>query len=87
MSNLYAGIVPDTEEHPRVKAKRSWRTALQTAVGILVMLPGLLQTPGVLTALPWLVGVVPAAAVIARLMLAPAVQRHLPAWLRTPADQ
>lgn len=83
MSNVYMGVVDaETGEAPPVKAKRAWRTAVQASFALIVMMPGLLQTPGVMRAWPWLIGVIPSAAALAALMASKPVQSLLPAWLR-----
>lgn len=83
MSKLYMGVVDDTtDEAPPVKKTCAWRTGLQTAVAIVLMLPGLLQTPGVKDAWPWLAGLIPSAAAAAAIMASKPVQARLPSWLR-----
>lgn len=83
MSNVYQGIVDDGgDESPAPKKTCAWRTGLQTAVAVILMLPGLLQTPGVMSAWPWLAGLVPSAAAAAAIMASKSVQARLPAWLR-----
>ncbi|MEW2621247.1 hypothetical protein [Streptomyces sp. NPDC048106] len=64
-------------------AKRTLRTALQTAVGLCVLLPTLVDTLGVPRTLPWAAGVLAVAAGVTRMMAVPGVQALLPAWLRT----
>lgn len=58
------------------KTKRWIRTALQTAVGLAVMLPGLLDATG-LSAAPWAAGAVAVAAAVARVMAMPVVDQLL----------
>ncbi|MFE0384409.1 hypothetical protein ACFW1F_10040 [Streptomyces bungoensis] len=69
-------------------AKRTLRTALQTAVGLCVLLPAVVDAAGVPRTLPWAAGALAVAAAVARVMAVPGVQALLPTWLRTdaPAD-
>jgi hypothetical protein len=64
-------------------AKRAARTILQTAVGIAVVLPAVVEASGVPAMIPWAAGVLAVAGGLARVMALPAVQALLPAWLRT----
>ncbi|MEV6839775.1 hypothetical protein AB0N17_35655 [Streptomyces sp. NPDC051133] len=66
-------------------AKRTLRTVLQTAVGLCVLLPTVVDTAGIPRTLPWAAGALAVAAAVTRLMAAPGVQALLPAWLRTDA--
>ncbi|MEU2850524.1 MULTISPECIES: hypothetical protein [Streptomyces] len=63
--------------------KRTLRTVLQTAVGLAVVLPAIVDASGVPATLPWVAGALAAAGGLARVMALPAVQALLPAWLRT----
>ena len=65
--------------------KRTLRTVLQTAVGLCVLLPTLVDTAGVPRTLPWAAGALAVAAAVTRVMAVPGVQALLPAWLRTDA--
>jgi hypothetical protein len=65
--------------------KRTLRTVLQTAVGLCVLLPTLVDTAGIPRTLPWAAGALAVAAVVTRVMAVPGVQALLPAWLRTDA--
>jgi hypothetical protein len=64
-------------------SKRTARTVLQTAVGVAVALPGIVDASGVPAALPWVAGSLAVAGGFARVMALPSVQQLLPAWLRT----
>ncbi len=64
-------------------AKRTIRTVLQTAVGIAVVLPALVEAAGIPAGLPWAAGALAVAGSLARVMALPGVQRLLPAWLST----
>ncbi|MFC3980156.1 hypothetical protein [Streptosporangium jomthongense] len=63
--------------------KRSIRTVLQTAVGVAVALPMIVDASGVPEALPWVAGALAVAGGFARVMALPSVQALLPSWLRT----
>ncbi|GAA2786199.1 hypothetical protein [Streptomyces showdoensis] len=63
-------------------AKRTVRTVLQTAVGIAVLLPALVDASGIPATLPWVAGALAAAGALTRVMAYPAFQVLLPAWLR-----
>lgn len=63
--------------------KRTLRTIVQTALGIAVALPFIVQASGVPAALPWVAGALAVAGGVARVMALPAVQGLLPSWLRT----
>lgn len=63
--------------------KRTARTIVQTALGIAVVLPFIVQASGVPAALPWVAGALAVAGGFARVMALPGVQGLLPAWLRT----
>ncbi|MFJ8110004.1 hypothetical protein [Streptomyces sp. NPDC096132] len=63
--------------------KRTLRTILQTALGIAVVLPAVVDASGVPQALPWVVGALAVAGGFARVMAVPGVQALLPGWLRT----
>ncbi|SDK45044.1 hypothetical protein [Streptomyces indicus] len=64
-------------------AKRTLRTVLQTAVGIAVVLPALVEASGIPAGLPWVAGALAVAGGLARAMALPGVQQLLPPWLRT----
>lgn len=64
-------------------AKRTARTVLQTAVGIALVLPAVVQASGVPAALPWVAGALAVAGGLTRVMALPGVQALLPGWLRT----
>ncbi|MEU2281194.1 hypothetical protein ABZ614_04330 [Streptomyces sp. NPDC013178] len=66
-----------------VAMKRSLRTVLQTAVGLCVLLPTVVDTVGVPETLPWVAGALATAGAVTRVMALPAVQALLPSWLRT----
>ncbi|CAM5699878.1 hypothetical protein [Streptomyces aurantiogriseus] len=66
-------------------AKRTLRTVLQTAVGLCVLLPAVVDAAGIPETLPWVAGALAAAAGVTRAMALPAVQALLPGWLRTGA--
>ncbi|MEU7025325.1 hypothetical protein ACF065_07280 [Streptomyces sp. NPDC015232] len=63
-------------------AKRTARTLVQTAVGIAVVLPAIVDAAGVPETLPWVAGALAVAGALTRVMALPAVQRLLPSWLR-----
>ncbi|MEE1817477.1 hypothetical protein ACWEPZ_26075 [Streptomyces sp. NPDC004288] len=63
-------------------AKRTARTVLQSAVGIAVVLPALVDASGVPATLPWVAGALAVAGGLARVMALDAVQNLLPSWLR-----
>lgn len=65
------------------EAKRTARTVLQTALGLAVALPFIVQASGVPESLPWVAGALAVAGGFARVMALPSVQGLLPAWLRT----
>ncbi|MCB8904026.1 MULTISPECIES: hypothetical protein [unclassified Streptomyces] len=64
-------------------AQRTARTVLQTAVGIAVVLPAIVDASGVPATLPWVAGALAVAGGLARVMALDLVQNLLPAWLRT----
>ncbi|WP_414168730.1 hypothetical protein ACMATS_21325 [Streptoverticillium reticulum] len=64
-------------------AKRTLRTLLQTAVGLAVALPAIVDASGIPASLPWVAGALAVAGGLARVMALPAVQALLPRWLRT----
>ncbi|MGM9380356.1 hypothetical protein [Streptomyces antibioticus] len=64
-------------------AKRTLRTVVQTALGIAVVLPAVVDASGIPAALPWVAGALAIAAGFARVMAVPGVQALLPSWLRT----
>ncbi|MEU3610900.1 hypothetical protein ABZ725_01105 [Streptomyces sp. NPDC006872] len=66
-------------------AKRTLRTVVQTAVGLCVLLPTVVDAAGIPETLPWVAGALTAAAGMTRIMALPAVQALLPSWLRTDA--
>ncbi|MFJ7069212.1 hypothetical protein [Streptomyces sp. NPDC101115] len=71
--------------------KRTARTVLQTALGIAVVLPAIVDASGIPETLPWVAGALAVAGALTRVMALPGVQRLLPGWLRTdtgpaPAD-
>ncbi|MDT9688567.1 hypothetical protein Q5762_09420 [Streptomyces sp. P9(2023)] len=63
--------------------RRTARTVLQTAVGIAVVLPAIVEAAGVPATLPLIAGALAAAGALTRVMAVPAVQNLLPSWLRT----
>ena len=66
-------------------AKRTLRTVVQTAAGLCVLLPAVVDAAGVPDTLPWAAGALAVAAGVTRVMALPAVQALLPGWLRTDA--
>ncbi|MEV8587743.1 hypothetical protein [Streptomyces sp. NPDC051180] len=64
-------------------AKRTARTVLQSAVGIAVVLPAIVDASGVPATLPWVAGALAVAGGLARVMALDAVQNLLPSWLRS----
>lgn len=64
-------------------AKRTARTVLQTAVGIAVVLPAIVDAADLPETLPWVAGALAVAGALTRVMALPGVQRLLPGWLRT----
>ncbi|MFE3164409.1 hypothetical protein [Streptomyces sp. NPDC059224] len=64
-------------------ARRTLRTVVQTAVGLSVLLPTVVDTAGIPATLPWAAGALAVAAGVTRVMAEPAVQPLLPSWLRT----
>lgn len=64
-------------------AKHTARTVVQTAVGIAVVLPAIVDAAGLPETLPWVAGALAVAGALTRVMALPAVQRLLPGWLRT----
>ncbi|WP_149180816.1 hypothetical protein [Streptomyces sp. TRM49041] len=67
-------------------AKRTARTVLQTAVGIAVALPALIDAAGLPASLPWVAAALAVAGALTRVMAVPAVQPLLPPWLRTGTE-
>ncbi|MGW0118294.1 hypothetical protein [Streptomyces sp. NPDC003327] len=67
-------------------AKRTARTVLQTAVGIAVVLPAIVDAAGLPETLPWVAGALGVAGALSRVMAVPAVQTLLPSWLRTTQE-
>ncbi|MER7955416.1 hypothetical protein [Streptomyces sp. NPDC096030] len=63
--------------------KRAVRTVLQSAVGIAVVLPAIVDASGLPATLPWVAGALAVAGALTRVMAVPAVQNLLPSWLRT----
>ncbi|MDX2559975.1 hypothetical protein PV371_09965 [Streptomyces sp. TX20-6-3] len=66
-------------------AQRTARTVLQTAVGIAVVLPAIVDASGVPATLPWVAGALAVAGGLTRVMALDPVQNLLPSWLRTDA--
>jgi len=64
-------------------AKRTARTVLQTALGIAVVLPAVVDASGIPAALPWIAGALAVAGALTRVMALPGVQALLPSWIRT----
>ncbi|MFI2430259.1 hypothetical protein [Streptomyces sp. NPDC018693] len=64
-------------------AKRTLRTVVQTAVGLCVLLPTVVDAAGIPETLPWAAAALAAAAAVTRVMAVPGVQALLPSWLRT----
>ncbi|GAA3392155.1 hypothetical protein [Streptomyces roseoviridis] len=67
-------------------AKRTIRTIVQTAVGIAVVLPALVDASGIPATLPWVAGAIAVAGALTRVMAVPAFQALLPSWLRTTPE-
>ncbi|MDX3831405.1 hypothetical protein [Streptomyces europaeiscabiei] len=63
--------------------KRTSRTVLQTALGIAVLLPLIVEESGIPATLPWVAVALAVAGGFARVMAVPGVQALLPGWLRT----
>ncbi|MFG2960015.1 hypothetical protein ACGF5O_40620 [Streptomyces sp. NPDC048291] len=63
--------------------RRTLRTVVQTAVGLCVLLPAVVDAAGIPDTLPWAAGALAVAAAVTRAMAVPAVQALLPSWLRT----
>ncbi|MFF1507791.1 hypothetical protein [Streptomyces sp. NPDC058326] len=64
-------------------AKRTARTVLQSAVGIAVVLPAIVDASGVPETLPWVAGALAVAGALTRVMALDVVQHLLPSWLRS----
>ncbi|MGW4852230.1 hypothetical protein ACWEPZ_13495 [Streptomyces sp. NPDC004288] len=64
-------------------SRRTARTVLQTALGIAVLLPAIVDASGIPAALPWVAGALAVAGGVTRVMALQGVQRLLPGWLRT----
>ncbi|MFF9849783.1 hypothetical protein [Streptomyces litmocidini] len=64
-------------------AKRTARTVLQSAVGIAVVLPAIVDASGIPATLPWVAGALAVAGGLARVMALDPVQNLLPSWLRS----
>ncbi|GHB22740.1 hypothetical protein GCM10010331_06260 [Streptomyces xanthochromogenes] len=64
-------------------AKSALRTVVQTAVGLALALPAIMDATGVPATLPWAAGALAVAGGLARVMALPTVQALLPGWLRT----
>ncbi|MFG2940893.1 hypothetical protein [Streptomyces sp. NPDC048282] len=62
--------------------RRTLRTVVQTAVGLCVLLPAVVDAAGIPATLPWAAGALAVAAAVTRVMAVPAVQALLPPWLR-----
>ncbi|MDN3244170.1 hypothetical protein [Streptomyces sp. ZSW22] len=69
------------------EAKRTARTVLQTALGLTLALPFIVQASGVPESLPWVAGALAVAGGFARVMALPSVQGLLPSWLRTDGGE
>jgi hypothetical protein len=69
------------------ETKRTARTVLQTALGLAVALPFIVDASGVPAALPWVAGALAVAGGFARVMALPSVQGLLPSWLRTDSGE
>ncbi|MFF3602743.1 hypothetical protein [Streptomyces sp. NPDC002463] len=67
-------------------AKRTARTVLQSAVGIAVVLPAIVDASGIPATLPWVAGALAVAGGLARVMALDLVQNLLPSWLRPTRD-
>ncbi|QGZ50421.1 hypothetical protein GPZ77_20470 [Streptomyces sp. QHH-9511] len=68
-------------------ARRTARTVLQSAVGIAVVLPAIVDASGIPATLPWVAAALAVAGGLTRVMAVPGVQNLLPAWLRSsPGD-
>ncbi|MGW0466841.1 hypothetical protein ACWDX6_16430 [Streptomyces sp. NPDC003027] len=64
-------------------ARRTARTVLQSAVGIAVVLPAIVDAAGIPATLPWVAAALAVAGGLTRVMAVPGVQNLLPAWLRS----
>ncbi|MFE9258623.1 hypothetical protein [Streptomyces sp. NPDC006879] len=64
-------------------ARRAARTVLQTAVGLALILPAIVDASGLPATLPWVAGALAVAGALSRVMSLPGVQGLLPSWLRT----
>ncbi|WP_371536342.1 MULTISPECIES: hypothetical protein [unclassified Streptomyces] len=62
---------------------RALRTVVQTAVGIAIALPALVDSGTLPRSLPWVGAALTVAGLLSRTMAVPAVQSLLPAWLTT----
>jgi hypothetical protein len=68
--------VPE-EEHMKDSTKRTIRTVIQSAVGVAVALPFIVQASGIPEALPWVAGALAVAGGFARVMALPSMQALL----------
>ncbi|MFJ8664535.1 hypothetical protein [Streptomyces sp. NPDC093600] len=64
-------------------ARRTARTVLQSAVGIAVVLPAIVDAAGIPATLPWVAAALAVAGGLTRVMAVPGVQNLLPTWLRS----
>ncbi|MER5308177.1 hypothetical protein ABT034_10360 [Streptomyces sp. NPDC002773] len=67
-------------------AQRTARTVLQSAVGIAVVLPAIVDASGLPATLPWVAGALAVSGALTRVMALDGVQQLLPTWLRTTPD-
>lgn len=61
----------------RTPTKRTTRTILQSAVGVALALPGIVDASGIPESLPWVAGALAVAGGLARVMALPSVEALL----------
>ncbi|MFI1966842.1 hypothetical protein ACH429_22465 [Streptomyces pathocidini] len=71
---------------PSEPTKRTLRTVLQTAVGLALALPAIIDATGLPTTLPWVASALAVSGGLARAMALPTLQPLLPSWLRTAPE-
>lgn len=67
------------------KNKQTIRTVIQTAVGLAVALPGIVDATGLDETTPWVAAGLAASATVTRLMAIPQVQKFL--WFLNTEDE
>ncbi|ATW51047.1 hypothetical protein CGZ69_27460 [Streptomyces peucetius subsp. caesius ATCC 27952] len=67
--------------------KQTLHGVLHTLIGLILVLPVVVEVSGLHTTLPWVAGALAVSAAVSRALAVPTVRNALPAWLRPVTEK